>query len=80
MLSIPQGLTEEQFTNLSAKGNTGSASIFIILEELFRSNRIAPGDTILCFVPESARFSAAYALLTAVAPSSTGEVPQPGSR
>lgn len=57
---------EAWFTNLSEKGNTGSASIFIILEELVRSNRIAPGDTILCFVPESARFSAAYALLTTV--------------
>lgn len=56
------------FTNLAEKGNTGSASIFIILEELVRSNRVAPGDTILCFVPESARFSAAYALLTAVGP------------
>ena len=55
---------EAWFTNLAEKGNTGSASIFIILEELVRSNRIAPGDTILCFVPESARFSAAYALLT----------------
>ena len=61
---------ESWFTNLSEKGNTGSASIFIMLEELVRSNRIAPGDTILCFVPESARFTAAYALLTAVAPAS----------
>ena len=59
---------EAWFTNLAEKGNTGSASIFIILEELMRSNRIAPGDTILCFVPESARFSAAYAHLTAVGP------------
>jgi 3-oxoacyl-[acyl-carrier-protein] synthase-3 len=59
---------ETWFTNLAEKGNTGSASIFIILEEFIRSNRIAPGDTILCLVPESARFSVAYALLTAVGP------------
>lgn len=56
------------FTNLADKGNTGSASIFIILEELARTNRISAGERILCFVPESARFSAAYALLTAVGP------------
>lgn len=54
------------FTNLSYKGNTGSASIYIMLEELFHSGRIKKGDRILCFVPESARFSVCYMLLTAV--------------
>jgi len=66
------------FTNLAEKGNTGSASIFIMLEELVRSGRIAAGDRILCFVPESARFSAAYALLTAVDPSGTSIEPDGG--
>lgn len=61
--SIPQ---ERWFTNLATKGNTGSASIYIILEELFHSGRLTPGDTILCMVPESGRFSTAYLLLTAV--------------
>lgn len=59
---------ESWFTNLAEKGNTGSASIFIILDDLVASNRVSTGDRILCFVPESARFSAAYALLTAVGP------------
>lgn len=54
------------FTNLATKGNTGSASIYIVLEELFHSGRVAKGDTILCMIPESGRFSTAYLLLTAV--------------
>jgi 3-oxoacyl-[acyl-carrier-protein] synthase-3 len=37
-----------------------------MLEELFNNNKIQKGDKILCMVPESARFSYAYMLLTAV--------------
>lgn len=54
------------FTNLATKGNTGSASIYIILEELFHSGRLKRGEKILCMIPESGRFSVAYMLLTAV--------------
>lgn len=54
------------FTNLSYKGNTGSASIFVMLEELMSAGKIQQGDKILCMVPESARFSYAYLHLTAV--------------
>jgi 3-oxoacyl-[acyl-carrier-protein] synthase-3 len=57
---------EKWFTNLSYKGNAGSASIYIILEELFRSGKLKKGHKLLCFVPESARFSTCYMLLTAV--------------
>jgi 3-oxoacyl-[acyl-carrier-protein] synthase-3 len=57
---------EKWFTNLPEKGNTGSASVYIILEELLRSDRIQPGDKVLCYVPESGRFSICYALLTVV--------------
>lgn len=57
---------EKWFTNLPDKGNTGSASVYIILEELLRSDRIKPGDKVLCYVPESGRFSICYALLTVV--------------
>ena len=60
---IPQS---KWFTNLSTKGNTGSASIFIILEELFHSGKIKKGQKLLCYIPESGRFSTAYMLLTAV--------------
>ena len=52
-LAIPQ---ECWFTNLTSKGNTGSASIFIILEELFNAQRLAVGERILCYIPESGRF------------------------
>lgn len=57
---------EKWFTNLPEKGNTGSASVYIILEELLRSARIKAGDKVLCYVPESGRFSICYALLTVV--------------
>ena len=57
---------ERWFTNLTWKGNTGSASIFIILEELFHSGKLKAGDRLLCMIPESGRFSMAYMHLTVV--------------
>ncbi|MBU0480818.1 MAG: beta-ketoacyl-ACP synthase III [Proteobacteria bacterium] len=57
---------ERWFTNLVEKGNTGSASIYIILEELFHSGRLKKGDRLLCYIPESGRFSVGYMLLTVV--------------
>ncbi|RPJ74193.1 MAG: StlD/DarB family beta-ketosynthase [Desulfobacteraceae bacterium] len=61
--SIPM---DRWFTNLATKGNTGSASIYIILEELFHSGRLRAGEKLLCMIPESGRFSMAYMLLTVV--------------
>lgn len=55
---------ERWFSNLATKGNTGAASIYIMLDELYRSGRLRPGETILCFVPESGRFSCGYMHLT----------------
>ena len=55
---------ERWFTNLSTKGNTGSASIYIMLAELFHSGELRPGQRILCYVPESGRFSTAFLSLT----------------
>lgn len=57
---------EKWFTNLSERGNTGSASPYIMLDELFRSGRLRAGERLLMFVPESGRFSSAFALLTVV--------------
>ena len=57
---------DKWFSNLTSKGNTGAAAVYIMLDELLRSDRLSDGDRILCFVPESARFTAAYLLLTAV--------------
>lgn len=57
---------EKWFTNLTKYGNVGSASIFIILEELFKLGQLKKGEKILIMVPESGRFSYAYAYLTVV--------------
>jgi 3-oxoacyl-[acyl-carrier-protein] synthase-3 len=57
---------EKWFTNLAYKGNTGSASIYVIMEELFHSDKLKEGQKILCFIPESGRFSVAYVLLTVI--------------
>lgn len=54
------------FTNLSSTGNVGSASTFLLLEELLYSGKLKPGDTILCLVPESGRFLFGYMLLKVV--------------
>jgi 3-oxoacyl-[acyl-carrier-protein] synthase III len=52
------------FTNLSSVGNIGAGSSFIMLEELFNSGQLKKGQKLLLMVPESARFSYAFALLT----------------
>lgn len=58
--------SEKWFTNLSSVGNIGSASPYVMLEELFNQGRIKKGDVIVLMVPESARFSYGYMKLTAV--------------
>ncbi|MDR2774028.1 MAG: beta-ketoacyl-ACP synthase III [Tannerella sp.] len=55
---------EKWFVNLPEIGNVASVSAFAMLEGLNRSGRVKKGDRILLMVPESARFSYAYALLT----------------
>ena len=57
---------EKWFTNLTRCGNTGSASIYIMLEELFHSGKLNKADKILCYVPESGRFSSSFMLLEVV--------------
>jgi len=55
---------EKWFMNLSRVGNVGSASIYLALEELMNSGKLKKGEKILLSVPESGRFSFAYAYLT----------------
>jgi len=62
-LDIPR---ERWFTNLVSKGNTGSASPYIMLDELFHSGRIRKGHKLLMFVPESGRFSSGFVFMEAV--------------
>ncbi len=60
---IPQ---DKWFSNLASKGNTGSASIYIMLEELFHSGKLKSGEKLLCYIPESGRFSTAFIHLSVV--------------
>lgn len=57
---------DKWFTNLPYTGNVGSASIYIIMEELFKSGKLKKGEKLLCFIPESGRFSHCFMLLTVV--------------
>jgi 3-oxoacyl-[acyl-carrier-protein] synthase III len=57
---------ERWFTNLHTAGNTGAASIFVMLDAA--KPRIRRGDRVLLIVPESGRFTMAFAQLTCVGP------------
>lgn len=57
---------DKWFTNLTTKGNTGAASIYIMLEEFMRTHTLTNGQNILCYIPESGRFSSAFMLLEVV--------------
>ena len=46
---------EKWYSNLYTRGNTGTASIFIMLEEFCRERQPKKGEKILCHVPESGR-------------------------
>jgi len=50
--------------NLKDVGNVGSASIYLMVEEIMNSGKLKKGDKLLLSVPESGRFSYAYAYLT----------------
>lgn len=60
-LSIPR---DRWWSNLAWRGNTGAASIFIMMSEFLekQGSRLKAGDTVLCFIPESGRFTAGYML------------------
>ena len=60
-LNIPE---ERWFSNLSQVGNVGAGSIYLMVDELFKSGRLKQGEKILLAVPESARFSYVFGLLT----------------
>ena len=60
-MDIPK---DKWFMNLKDVGNIGAASIYIALEVLMNSGQLKKGERILLSVPESGRFSYAYAFLT----------------
>jgi 3-oxoacyl-[acyl-carrier-protein] synthase III len=55
---------EKWYTNLYTRGNTGCASIMIMLDEFLQLGKLQPGNTLLCMVPESGRFNVAYMHMT----------------
>ncbi len=59
-LTIPR---ERWYSNLTTRGNTGSASIFIMLAEFLETHEVEAGEKIFCFIPESGRMTAAYMLI-----------------
>jgi len=63
-LEIPQ---DRWYSNLAWRGNTGAASILIMLAEFLETRTIEPGQQILCYIPESGRFTTAYMLWEAEA-------------
>lgn len=62
-LAIPR---DRWYSNLTWRGNTGAASIFIMLADFIRERELKPGQQILCFVPESGRFSISFMHLEVV--------------
>ena len=70
LLASTGGMIDEArwFNNLRTKGNTGSAAIWVMLEEVFAAGGFEPGEQILCIVPESGRAMVGFMHLTAVAP------------
>jgi 3-oxoacyl-[acyl-carrier-protein] synthase-3 len=55
---------EKWFLNLPKIGNIGSASPFAMVEELLYSGKLKKGEKLLLMIPESARFSYSYCMLT----------------
>lgn len=69
-LRIP---AEKWFSNLTTKGNTGAASIFIMLDEFMKTKKPKAGEKILCFIPESGRFTVSFMLFEVL---ENGKAPQ----
>jgi 3-oxoacyl-[acyl-carrier-protein] synthase-3 len=57
---------EKWFNNLYQKGNTGSASMFVMLEELFNSEQLQKGQRLFCVIPESGRSIISFMMLKVV--------------
>lgn len=62
-LYIPE---ERWFLNLPRIGNIASASAFAMIEEAMRTGILKHGQHILMMIPESARFSYCYCMMTVV--------------
>ena len=72
-LAIPR---ERWWSNLAWRGNTGAASILVMLAEFLQTRSVKPGEQIFCYVPESGRFMAAYMLLEVESSEDAAPVPR----
>lgn len=70
---IYPGRPESWYSNLTRVGNVGSASIYLILDEMLAEGLVTDGDTLLCMVPESGRFAISFMHLTAVSGANSAE-------
>lgn len=64
---LEQGIdlpADKWFMNLSTVGNVGSASIYLMVEEIMASGNLKKGQKLLLVVPESGRFTYSIAYLT----------------
>lgn len=57
---------EKIFSNLYSRGNMGSASFYLMLEEMLNEGHLESGQRLFCIVPESGRFLFGYVVLTVV--------------
>lgn len=76
-LDLPR---DRWFTNLATRGNTGSASIYLMLDEALTSGMFSAGERILAMVPESGRFSMSFMQFTVVDPTETTGATDTGAR
>lgn len=60
-MAIPK---DRWYTNLATVGNIGAGSVYLMIDELLKKKQLKEGDKLLLAVPESARFSYVFALLT----------------
>lgn len=63
---LADGSPPPYWTNLPAVGNTGAASIYLMLDGYLREVGVRPGDRLLLLVPESGQFNFVVASLRAV--------------
>jgi len=66
---------ERWFSNLAWRGNTGAASILIMLAEFLETRALEPGQQVFCYIPESGRFMTAYMLFEAEAADAAARIP-----
>ena len=66
MKEFCEGSMVDYWTNLASVGNTGAASIYIMLDEFAKTKVLKNGDKVLLFIPESGQFNFVLISLTAV--------------